>query len=204
MHWLLRDAGTPIVLENAGYSYDSTVGFIETVGYRAGTTQVFRPIGAQARLELPMHIQDGALFYPQRLNLSDSDAHTRCAELIATTERFGGVLTVLWHDRSHGPERFWGDFYIRLLDTLRSSSAWFATASQAVIWFRTRREVRFECSETSGDGPLRLRYNGDDIHPPLKVRVHQAPSKHVDICWDGKSAITVQPSIPRRAAEILS
>ena len=27
---------------------------------------------------------------------------------------FGGVLTVIWHDRSHGPERFWGDFYIKL------------------------------------------------------------------------------------------
>ena len=78
MHWLLRDARTPSVLENAGYAYDSTVGYNETVGYRAGTTQVFRPQGVRRLLELPLHIQDGALFYPQQLDLSEADAWKSC------------------------------------------------------------------------------------------------------------------------------
>ena len=37
MHWLLHDANTPSVLDEAGYAYDSTVGYNETIGYRAGT-----------------------------------------------------------------------------------------------------------------------------------------------------------------------
>ena len=82
MHWLLRDANTPSVLEQAGYAYDSTVGYNETVGYRAGTSQVFRPSGATTLLELPLHIQDGALFYPQRLDLSEPEAEKRCQALI--------------------------------------------------------------------------------------------------------------------------
>src|SRR5207247_8546110 len=74
IHWLLRDANTPAVLERAGYAYDSTFGYNETVGYRAGTGQVFRPLGAKTLLEIPLPIQDGAHFYPQRLGLSAPDA----------------------------------------------------------------------------------------------------------------------------------
>lgn len=200
MHWLLRDANTPCFLETAGYAYDSTVGYNETVGYRAGTTQVFRPLDARVLLELPLHIQDGALFYPQRLDLSEADAEQRCRELIANATRLGGVLTVLWHDRSHGPERFWGDFYVRLLDTLKSSDAWFGTASQVVGWFRRRREVRFE-SVRAADGPRTcLRYGGEDIQPPLRIRLHRTPSTFVDVPWNGKSAMELDSALERVGA----
>ncbi len=111
IHWLLHNSNSASVLEESGYAYDSTAGYNETIGYRSGTTQVFRPLGAKTLLELPLHIQDGALFYPQRLDLSEPEAEKRCKELIENAGQFGGVLTVLWHDRSHGPERFWGDFY---------------------------------------------------------------------------------------------
>jgi hypothetical protein len=190
-HWLLHDVATPSVLEQAGYVYDSTVGYNETVGYRAGTTQVFRPLGARVLLELPLHIQDGALFYPNRLDLSEAEAEKRCRALIGNAERFGGVLTVLWHDRSHGPERFWGHFYAGLLSALRSSDAWFGTASQVVDWFRRRREVHFE-SVVTPDGPrTSVRHDGDEIRPPLRIRVHHGPSKFVDMALNGRFAVDV-------------
>ena len=40
------------------------VGYNETVGFRAGTSQVFAPIGTKHLLELPLHIQDTSLLYP--------------------------------------------------------------------------------------------------------------------------------------------
>ena len=70
MHWLFFDQNSLDKLEEAGFSYDSTVGYNETVGYRAGTTQAFKPLGAARMLELPMHIMDTALFYPAYMNLS--------------------------------------------------------------------------------------------------------------------------------------
>ena len=48
MHWLYFNEESPVLLERAGFSYDSTVGYNETVGYRAGTTQVFRPLNADS------------------------------------------------------------------------------------------------------------------------------------------------------------
>jgi hypothetical protein len=200
MHWLLRDADTAPVLEQAGYGYDSTFGYNETVGYRAGTVQVFRPLGARTLLELPMHIQDGALFYPQQLDLSEPEAEKRCQSLIDNAGRFGGALTVLWHDRSHGPERFWGGFYIKLVGRLKSLDTWFGTAGQVVDWFRKRREVRFERVETMCGERTRIRYGGGEVQPPLRVRVYKPRRPHgdfdaanqavpafIDIPWTGQS-----------------
>jgi hypothetical protein len=203
MHWLLNDSRTPSVLEAAGYAYDSTGGYNETVGYRHGTGQVFRPLGAESLLELPLHIQDGALFYKQRLDLSERDAEERCGALIDHSRELGGVLTILWHDRSHAPERLWGDFYERLVHRLRSAAGWFGSARDVVDWFRKRRAVRFESVET-GAGVLSLpRYRGGEIDPPLIVRVHggsvevdgrgtppEATPEYVDVPWNGMTPLS--------------
>jgi hypothetical protein len=143
MHWLYFGNETPALLERAGYAYDSTSGYNEAVGFRAGTSQVFKPAGVTHLLELPMHIQDTALFYPDRMNLSESEAWTRCMDVITQCRNAGGVITVSWHDRSLAPERLWDAFYDRLLSELDSASTWFATARDAVAWFRKRRQIRF-------------------------------------------------------------
>jgi hypothetical protein len=197
MHWLLHDRNTFRVLEQAGYAYDSTLGYNETIGYRNATTQAFRPDGAQTLLELPLHIQDGALFYPQRLNLSEPEAWKRCAELIHNAQKVGGVLTILWHDRSHGPERFWGDFYAKLLGELRTLDGWFGTAAEAVGWFQKRRQVRFEQTELEdGSSQLQLLYDGEEILPPLKIRVYSRTGSErnvVDFCWKSQVSSEKDP-----------
>jgi len=200
MHWLLQDGKTYKVLEEAGYNYDASAGYNESVGYRNGTTQVFRPVGARKLLELPTHIQDGALFYPNRLDLSDVEANSRCNEIIDNNKTFGGTLTLIWHDRSHGPERFWGDFYINLVETLKYSGAFFVTAAGAVEWFRKRREVRFERPDSEGVSRSGLRYQGEEIQPAVRIRLYhpsrgnekverssEAPAEFVDIHLNGLS-----------------
>jgi hypothetical protein len=207
IHWLLHNSSSASVLEESGYAYDSTAGYNETIGYRSGTTQVFRPLGAKTLLELPLHIQDGALFNPQRLDLSEPEAEKRCKDLIENAGQFGGVLTVLWHDRSHGPERFWGDFYISLVQVLKSSDAWFATAAQAVSWFRKRRDVRFERLGNGNGVRAFPRNEGKDALPSLCLRVYRPPIEHDaqpardvtcafnDIPWDTKTIVGFDSSL---------
>jgi len=201
MHWLLRDENTYRVLEESGFAYDSTDGYNETIGYRAGTTQVFRPPGRSRLLELPMHIQDGALFYSNRLDLSEEEAWNRCARMIDDAMRFGGVLTLLWHDRSHGPERFWGDFYARLVGELRAMNIWFGSAGQVVEWFRKRREVAFE------QGKLRVAKEG--ISPSLTVRVHRPGaagenSRSTDVSWNGESELKLDEMLGKTLSPVMS
>src|SRR5579864_7636303 len=180
MHWLYSDQDSPATLEAAGAAYDSTSGYNETVGYRAGTTQAFKPLNANHMLELPLHAMDTALFYPSYLNLREDEAKRVVAGLVDNSFRFGGTLTVNWHDRSLAPERLWGGCYKSLIQDLKNRGAWFATAGQAVSWFQKRRSVSFPDLEEGAathardqkDGlpGLRLRtYRGQTAVP---VRVH--------------------------------
>lgn len=202
-HWLLRQESTARLLDEAGYSYDSTDGYNETIGYRSGTVQAYRPLGTQRLLELPVHIQDGALFYPNRLDLSEEEAMARCGELIENSKAFGGVLTVIWHDRSHAPERLWGEFYRRFVDRLRTLDVWFATCGQAMDWFRKRREASF-VREHSNEGSNRVAIPqaAHAISPPLTLRVHRPPTRLIsggatpggtstDLLWDGSATVDV-------------
>jgi hypothetical protein len=206
MHWLLSDAQTAAALEKAGYQYDSTSGYNDTVGYRNGTGQVFRPLTAQTLLELPLHIQDGALFYGKRLDLSESEAQGRCEPVLAHARKCGGVVTVLWHDRSHGPERFWGDFYVDLIKHLNAAGAWFGCAEDVVAWFRRRRAVRFERTETGSE--IRMAVDPcaqPDRGPSLTLRQYRgrpAPIgneptvEFVDVAWNGTSRRVAGVPVP--------
>lgn len=175
MHWLYYDQQSPVALEQAGANYDSTIGYNETVGYRAGTTQAYKPIAASRLLELPLHAMDTALFYPSYLGLSPRQARTLLGRMVEDAVRFGGCFTVNWHDRSTAPERLWGTSYRDLVQDLKGQDAWFATAGQAVAWFRKRRSVVFEtdCSAPYG---VRARVVADRTSdlPGLRLRIHKA------------------------------
>jgi peptidoglycan/xylan/chitin deacetylase (PgdA/CDA1 family) len=173
MHWLYYDQQSPVALEKAGAVYDSTVGYNETVGYRAGTTQVYKPLNATRLLELPLHIMDTALFYPSHLGLSRQQAKSMVRPILDNAVRFGGALTINWHDRSLAPERLWSEFYSDLIQGLKSRGAWFSTASQAISWSRKRRSVTFE-TDNSVPGGTRAHVAVDqrDNLPALRLRIH--------------------------------
>jgi hypothetical protein len=62
IHWLFFDDETWKRLNDAGYYYDTSFGYNDDVGFRAGTLQVYRPERVKNLLELPLNIQDGSLF----------------------------------------------------------------------------------------------------------------------------------------------
>ncbi len=206
MHWLLYAALSAKVIEAAGYDYDATMGYNETPGYRSGTTQPYQPFDVQDLLELPLHIQDGALFYPKRMGLAEGEAWEVCQSMITHTEAHGGVLTVLWHDRSHGPERFWGEFYRRLVAALKQRAPWFCTAGQAVDWHRARRSVRFE-RQAKDDRGRKIRALPGQRTPSRPFRVLAYPAakrcgqqgfrvQPREIKWSGEAPLDLSPWIP--------
>jgi peptidoglycan/xylan/chitin deacetylase (PgdA/CDA1 family) len=173
MHWLYYDQQSPVALEKAGAVYDSTVGYNQTTGYRAGTTQVYKPLGASNLLELPLHAMDTALFCPDYLDLSPKEAAYRLARLIENAAHFGGCLTINWHDRSTFPERLWGACYQDLLENLKTRGAWFATAREAASWFRKRRTVQFEVDPNDTAGVrTTLAVAPDNTVPGLRLRIY--------------------------------
>lgn len=143
MHWLYFDADSPRRIEAAGFDYDSTYGYNDAIGYRAGTLQAFRPPGTERLLELPLAIMDSAMLYPNRMGLSHDEAIARCRDVVRQARASGGALVINWHDRSLAPERQWGRCYEALLDAVEAEGGMFLSAGQAVDWFRWRRGIRF-------------------------------------------------------------
>jgi hypothetical protein len=170
MHWLYFGEQSHAILEEGGFTYDSTVGYNGTVGYRAGTTQVFKPLSVKNLLELPMHAMDTALFYPSYLNLSPTQAAEKISPLIKFAAQNGGAFVVNWHDRSIAPERLWDGSYVELISECKKNGAWFATAGQAVEWFRARRETGFESNGRSVK--IRAGKCGGKNLPGQRMRIH--------------------------------
>lgn len=172
MHWLYYGEQSNELLDRAGFEYESTSGYNEAIGYKAGTTQVFRPLSSARMLELPMHIQDCAMFFPDRMNLRPQEAWERCDRLRAHAKEAGGVITLNWHDRSLVPERLWGSFYERLIERFEADGAWFATAKQAAAWFAKRRQATFERVAVDGEtARVSLRGVPERSEHDLQVRV---------------------------------
>jgi hypothetical protein len=173
VHWLCWDKASASVLDSAGYSYDSTFGYNKTVGLRAGTFQPFRPPGAATLLELPMHLQDVSLFARGYLHLSHRAAWKRFVHLQSLASTHGGAMTVLWHERSLGPERHLGAFYARMLQCFEQRGARIATAARVVQWFRARRRIQVqEVRYAQQELRVGLAHVAPGTDPAFRLRVH--------------------------------
>jgi hypothetical protein len=179
MHWLYLDDGSFAKLDAAGFAYDATVGYNDAVGFRAGTAQAFRPLSARNLLELPLHIQDTALFFPARMHLRDRAARVACGQVIARVAQLGGVLTISWHDRSLAPERQWDGLYRELLEDLRRRRAWVRPAREVVKFFAERRSVSLQGVDADAARLREVhalsRTGGDDAGAQLLLRLHRPP-----------------------------
>jgi hypothetical protein len=105
-HFLRWEAPTTWqVWEDAGLAYDSTVGFADQAGFRAGTSSEFRVFNLRTRTALrlrerPLALMDGTLFGRRYMHLSHAAA-TRVAARIAGRSRVcGGSPVLLWHNDS--------------------------------------------------------------------------------------------------------
>lgn len=141
MHWLyFRSPESFKGLEEGGFLYDATVGFNEVVGFRAGTIQPYHPLNCQTLWELPLHIQDGALLGEEHLDLNREDAFRKAKPILDWAKRFGGAVSLLWHNQSFTAPRFWGEVYERLIAQGRADGAWIAVPRDILSWFTLRRQ----------------------------------------------------------------
>ena len=173
MHWLYFQRDSPALLEAAGFDYDSTWGYNDAVGYRAGTSQVFRLPASKRLMELPLSIMDSALLFHGRMGLSTAEALQRCRGIVANATQFGGTVVINWHDRSLAPERLWGACYEDLLKEVETDKrVWFTTAGRAVDWYRWRRSIRFGAEGNSREITVTAPVSSADL-PGAIVRTHR-------------------------------
>lgn len=141
-HYLHYDIRiTPCVQAEAGFKYDSTLGFNDNIGFRFGTCYPWNLYDLKAEkelpiIEIPLIVQDGALLNSQKgMRLDEDTAFQYIIQMTETVERVGGVLTLLWHPNCIIKPDWW-NLYMRTLDYLQQKQAWFASVKEIGKWWQ--------------------------------------------------------------------
>jgi len=123
---------TPRVQAEAGFLYDSTLGFNDNIGFRFGTSYPWKLYDLKSEVdlpitEIPLIIQDGGLLKTNKgMRLDAETAFNYVVQVAGSVERVGGVLTLLWHPNAIVKDSWW-NLYLKTLDHLKSKNAWFGS-----------------------------------------------------------------------------
>ncbi len=129
------------LLSASGFKYDTTVGYNNIVGFRNGMCHPYRPcdpgnMRSLDILEIPMAIMDSSLFDQAR---TLDEAWSLAKQLVDVTERYGGVLTLLWHNDAFGVSfrDNWVKIYKRILNYSKDKNAWITSGENIYQWWDT-------------------------------------------------------------------
>lgn len=128
------------IYDRAGIKVDTTLGYNEYAGFRAGTSKPFYPYDftnerPHSVVEVPMAIMDGTLF--QYIHYNTTEALDYMNTVIENVRSVRGVLVVDWHHDSWQTSS-WKDVYIELIRMLKAKDARFTTMKEIISGMQGR------------------------------------------------------------------
>jgi hypothetical protein len=146
-HYLRHDAHSTLPeLDRLGFTYDSSHGYADRPGMRAGLSFPYRPYGLGSdrpldMLELPLVVMDATLAEERHLGLSAEAGFERATATLERAAGAGGTVSVLWHNDRFEPAyaRGWDRAYDRLLAWVRERGGRVCAAAEAVADVPTLR-----------------------------------------------------------------
>jgi len=113
-------------LDQLGFAYDTSLGFPDRPGFRAGIAHAFRPWDfASDRpldiIEVPLAAMDATLAEDRYLGLSAEQAEPQLLALLRQASENGGAFAVLWHNDRFDPAtaRGWDRLFMRFIEAVR-------------------------------------------------------------------------------------
>ena len=137
---------TPLVQAEAGFKYDSTLGFNDNVGFRRGTSYAYPLYNLENNntlpvWEIPLIIQDCAMFHPKKGLKLDKIKALEYIEMFAKkVKEVGGIFTLLWHPHLIIDETSWNTFQETLM-MLKKDDPWFASVREIGDWWKNKVNI---------------------------------------------------------------
>jgi hypothetical protein len=127
-HFLRLDPHSNLgALDSLDFLYDSTLGFADQPGFRAGIAQPFRPWDFDREqplrlVEIPVAAMDVTLGADRYLNLAAREAATHLGQLVDWAATHGGGFAVLWHSEQWDSVAHpgWDRLYRRFMEYVRA------------------------------------------------------------------------------------
>jgi len=94
---------TPMLLDEAGLNYDSTLGYAETTGFRCGICYEYPMYDLIKRKQLnirqrPLLVMDVSLLSSRYLGLDKVAAYDKVVKIKRECQKYEGDFTILWHN----------------------------------------------------------------------------------------------------------
>lgn len=117
-------------LSQAGFLYDTTLGYADCAGFRNGMCHPFRPFNLNTGkeidiMEIPLVVMDGT--FPHYMRIPIDRAWVMIKQLIDRVEVCHGVMTILWHNTFMEGEGM--RVYEKLLQYSQERGAWMTNAA---------------------------------------------------------------------------
>jgi len=119
------------ILEAAGIKYDSTLGYWENIGFRAGISFPFFPFNIEENrpfrvLEIPLIVMDTTLYSHKAMNMNYFAAKRSLRRLIDVAAKYQSHVSLLWHNTSFDPIDYplWGRLYWETIDYALKKRGW--------------------------------------------------------------------------------
>jgi len=118
---------TALYHEETKFTYDTSLGFSENVGFRNGFCRPFKPFNHIEQQiiniwEIPLMVMDGTLFNYQKLDYMN--AEKLLSNMLSEVIKFNGIFSMLWHNNFLNEIEYPGieSFYIKTIDKILSLS----------------------------------------------------------------------------------
>jgi hypothetical protein len=147
-HYLRVDPlGNLAQLADLGFVYDTSLGFADRPGFRAGIAHPHRPWSFERDapldlIEIPLAVMDVTLAEDRYLGLPASAAERRLLDVVEWAAEHGGGFAVLWHTDRFDPatSRGWDRLFFRFLEAVRTHGGVCVQArtlaEEAAAWLR--------------------------------------------------------------------
>ncbi|MCF7858841.1 MAG: hypothetical protein K9N07_05880 [Candidatus Cloacimonetes bacterium] len=130
-------------LENGKVKYDSSIGFDEHTGYRAGISYPFNPYNIKEDrqfniLEIPIVALDSSLMKQNENKYYK--AKKKIARLIKSAKHHKSHISVSWHTHHFDPVDFphWNKLYWKLLNFAKKNSAWLCSLDKMYNYWQNK------------------------------------------------------------------
>ena len=126
-----------------GIEYDSSLGFADQVGSRAGFSFPIFPYDMKRHqvfpfVEIPLLVMDATLYAYRGLDAAD--AWVEVEAVLEHVARIEGCFTILWHNASFDDLDMpgYGDIYWKAIEWAQSRNAWMASMADVSRWWMQR------------------------------------------------------------------
>ena len=132
------------IMEELGFLYDTTWGFNQKPGFRAGVCLPYHPPSSDFRtlniLELPLILMDTSLW--GYMHLDEEEGFTEVEGAVSRVKEQKGLFTLLWHQEA--VQMRGGRLYSRILIHLARENCFVSNAEKIAEWWLNRERSEMQ------------------------------------------------------------